>query len=76
METERRQTIEYKFLRQNTHHAVPRMRYTFSIYLTIFHVSFVVLMAFFAKYKLDPKVSYNGNGNGNGNIDASRSYSS
>ena len=45
-------TIEYKFLRQNTYHAVPRMRFSFSVYLIIFQVAFVALYAFFAQYKI------------------------
>jgi len=50
MEETRRQTIEYKFLRQNTHHPVPRLRFSFSVYLAIFHVAFIALFAFFSKY--------------------------
>ncbi|RNA27197.1 ammonium transporter Rh type B-like [Brachionus plicatilis] len=63
MDTERRQTIEYKFLRQNTHHPVPKKRYTFVIYLALFHVAFVVLMGFFSKYDLSNK---NGTSNSSG----------
>ena len=63
METEKRQTIEYKFLRQNTHHPVPKKRFTFTIYLALFHVAFVVLMGFFSKYNLDNK---NGSSNSSG----------
>lgn len=62
MDTERRQTIEYKFLRQNTHHPVPKKRYTFAIYLALFHVAFVVLMGFFSKYNLDKNGSSNSTG--------------
>lgn len=50
MDETRRQTIEYKFLRQNTHHAIPRMRFAFSVYLAIFHISFVILYGFFCNY--------------------------
>lgn len=51
METpEKRQTIEYKFLRQNTHHPVPKMRYSGALYLGIFQIAFVACMGFFAKY--------------------------
>ncbi len=48
----RRQTIEYKFLRQNTYHTVPRMRFSFSVYLIIFQIAFVFLYAFFGQYKI------------------------
>jgi hypothetical protein len=48
----RRQTIEYKFLRQNTHHAIPKMRFSFIVYLSIFQLAFIILYAFFAKYKM------------------------
>lgn len=59
---ERRQTIEYKFLRQNTHHAVPKKRFTFAIYLGLFHLAFMVLMGFFTKYNFGDTTSAGKNG--------------
>jgi ammonium transporter Rh len=53
MDDSRRQTIEYKFLRQNTYHTVPRMRYSVSAYLITFQVAFVGLFAWFASYKAE-----------------------
>ncbi len=68
-ETARRQTIEYKFLRQNTYHNVPRMRYSVSFYLIVFQVAFIALFGYFASYK----IQYT-NGHGLG-VDA-KSYTS
>jgi hypothetical protein len=53
VETARRQTIEYKFLRQNTYHDVPKMRYSVSAYLIIFQVAFIALFGYFATYKTE-----------------------
>jgi hypothetical protein len=50
LETARRQTIEYKFLRQNTYHSVPKMRYSVSAYLIFFQVLFIGFFGYFASY--------------------------
>lgn len=48
----RRQTeVEYKFLRQSTHHPISKMRYSAGVLLILFHVSFIVLYGFFVSYK-------------------------
>lgn len=55
METkERRETIEYKFLRQNIqHHSIPKKRLSLAIYLSLFHLAFIVLYGFFVGYKYE-----------------------
>ena len=53
MET-KRQTVEYKFLRQNIqHHTIPRNRLSIAIYLSLFHVAFIILYGFFIGYKYE-----------------------
>jgi hypothetical protein len=47
------QQVEYKFLRLNTHHRIPKTRNTVLVYLGLFHIAFIALYAFFARYKLD-----------------------
>ena len=53
MDGPKRQMIEYKFLRASTQHNVPRIRSALFIYLMLFHVAFIVLYAFFARYRVD-----------------------
>jgi hypothetical protein len=57
METssKQQQTIEYKFLRQNRPHAIPKMRFSASVYLAVFHISIIVLFGFFSVYQTDSK---------------------
>jgi hypothetical protein len=42
--------IEFKFLKQSTHHEIPRMRYSFAVILGLLQLSFLVLYGFFVNY--------------------------
>lgn len=53
MET-KRQTVEYKFLKQSTYHSIQKIRFSFTIYLAIFQIAFIILYGFFASYHDNP----------------------
>lgn len=67
----RRQTeVEYKFLRQSTHHPISKMRYSAGALMIVFHVAFIILYGFFVGYK-----EYYSTDNGDGNGGGGRVYS-
>lgn len=42
--------IEFKFLKQSTHHEISRMRFSFAVILGLFQLSFLILYGFFVNY--------------------------
>jgi len=53
MDDSKRKMVEYKFLRHTTYHSAPKVRSGLMIYLTLFHVAFIILFGFYAKYETD-----------------------
>ena len=54
METTTKRTVEYKFLRQNVQHqSLAKKRLTVVVYLSLFHLAFIVLYGFFIGYKYE-----------------------